>query len=413
MRKILGIAIWEFKKIFFNWRKALVSFLLPAILMMAALTVFPRLVDYLTTGSFGKKPILMTNPPKSFVDYIDKIDGTTDFKFQLADKSDKKEIEDNLSNGYIYLAFSVNDDEDSQFDNSIASYYTALLGGDMDANSGARIHVIYNREVFTNISRAYQLEEVVLEPYSKSLLDALGGDYVSLGKDIIEINAFNPVDKLLDYRTVANRAASAVIPGVLILLMYYCCYSLGSDMFASERDRGFWNKLMMTPVNKKSFFMGKTLAIVSIVSASAIITFIMMFFASWLNRSNDALSLLPFGMLLTPMQLVLLVLILPVTAFIMAAMVENIIFELRKMSDIIMFLQFPLVLLLFDFFLMMFRGTRPVGLEYLIPVHNSTCLMRDIFMSEEKLWHIIAVFTVNILIGIHVFNKTIRKEGSK
>mgnify|MGYP003289854494 CR=1 FL=1 len=261
--------------------------------------------------------------------------------------------------------------------------------------------------------KAEQFQETILDPYNNSLLDTLGGDYVSMGASLFSTNEFNPVGKILDYRTVANSSASRVIPGIIVLLMYYCTYSLASDIFAAEKERGFYNKLVLTPVSRKNIFLGKLIAIEGIVTVSALVTFTMMFFSSWLNRSNDAMSLLPFGMFLTPAQLGFVILEILPAAFLMGVIAINIIFNTEKIQDIITCLQFPLILFLFEFFIHMFRYSRPVWLEYCVPLHNTIQVLRDVFMSEEKIVSAVIVFVLNTIVAIHVFRKTLRKELSK
>ena len=70
MKKALLILRWELNKIFSNRHKTVTLFLLPAVLMMLALNVFPLLINYMSTGSFAKKPIVLVSAPQSFRDYI-------------------------------------------------------------------------------------------------------------------------------------------------------------------------------------------------------------------------------------------------------------------------------------------------------------------------------------------------------
>ena len=70
MKKAYVIFRWELNKIFSNWHRTVTLFLLPAVLMMLALNVFPLLINYMSTGSFSKKPIVLVGTPKSFRDYV-------------------------------------------------------------------------------------------------------------------------------------------------------------------------------------------------------------------------------------------------------------------------------------------------------------------------------------------------------
>ena len=125
------------------------------------------------------------------------------------------------------------------------------------------------------------------------------------------------------------------------------------------------------------------------------------------------MSLLPFGMLLTPSELLIVVLTIPVTALIMTAICVSTVFALKNMQDITTNLQLPLIYFLGDFFLQMFRGTRPTTLEYFIPVHNSMQLISESFMAQDKLWHVLLVLLLNAGLAIAVFATTFRKEERK
>ena len=123
------------------------------------------------------------------------------------------------------------------------------------------------------------------------------------------------------------------------------------------------------------------------------------------------MSLLPFGMMLTPSELIIVFLTVPFTVFVMTAACISTVFSLNKLQDITINLQLPLVLFLGDFFLQMFRGTRPMTLEYFIPMHNSLALISDAYMAQEKLWHVIVVLAVNTATALLAIRSVYKKEG--
>ena len=125
------------------------------------------------------------------------------------------------------------------------------------------------------------------------------------------------------------------------------------------------------------------------------------------------MSLLPFGLLLTPSELLVVVLTIPVTVFLMTAVCLSTVFSLKTMQDITTNLQLPLIYFLSDFFLQMFRGTRPVTLEYFIPLHNSLELISESFMAQNKVWHVLLVYMLNIGLALLIYTVTFRKEERK
>ena len=123
------------------------------------------------------------------------------------------------------------------------------------------------------------------------------------------------------------------------------------------------------------------------------------------------MSLLPFGLFLTPTQLLIIVISVPVTCFLMCAVCLSIIFALDSLQDTIVNLQLPLVLFLADFFIQMFRGTRPVTIEYLVPLHNSLAVMSETFNSQEKFWHVAVLVLLNSAIALLIYRRIIRRQG--
>lgn len=411
--------MWEIRKLFSSWRRTFTLFLLPAIFLVGMLNLFPVLINYMTTGSLNKQPVMVVNAPDSFRDYLDENIKTNAFKYEFisADefkefKSDKADYHKRLHKGLLICYFYAGEDT-NDFDGVITSYYKELSNGNADAKSDAVVCVVCDANSITSQTRAEQLRVGILKEYQGSLIDKLGGEFGITGSSLFSVDSFNPVTDFEDYRTSANTTASRVVSGVLMILMYYTTYSLVSDMFASERDRGFMDKLIMTPVSRRKIYIGKILAIDVIVSFSTLITLGLLFLSSWMNRSNDAMSLLPFGMLLTPSELLIVVLTIPVTALIMTAICVSTVFALKNMQDITTNLQLPLIYFLGDFFLQMFRGTRPTTLEYFIPIHNAMQLISESFMAQDKLWHVLLVLLLNAGLAIAVFATTFRKEERK
>ena len=258
MRGIWIIIRWEFARIYSNWKRAAAIFIIPAAVMMLALGIFPYLINYMSTGSISETPITIINAPDSFLEYIEDTEGTTVYSYEYMDADEftrlwnRGKIIKNLKSGSIYAFFNPDDN---------------------------MVYIGCNGNSSISMNRAESFIEVVMDPYNDTLKQQ--------GNVVFETDSFNPVVKLLDYRTAANAGSARVIPAVLVLLIYYCIYSLTSDMFASERDRGFYDKLLMAPISPKKIMMGKILACTLLVTGASYITFMFLFISSWLNRSNS------------------------------------------------------------------------------------------------------------------------------
>lgn len=381
MHGILTIIKWEISRVFSNWQRAAAVFIVPAAVMMVALNIFPYLINYMSTGSLTEKPIIVAGAPESFIAYLEQTEGTTIYKYEfiteeeLAEDWDSGKAMRELRNGRIYTVFVPDDN-------------VAYIG----CNGNSQL----------SLNKAESYIEVVMDPYN---------DYFSTeGNEVFEVNAFNPVIKLLDYRTEANYGSARVIPAILVLLIYYCVYSMMSDMFASERDRGFFDKLLMTPVSPQNIVFGKMIACTLLVSGATLITLLFLFLSSWLNRSNSSTSLIPFGLMLFPEQLLVIVIVIPVTAFLCSSICLSIIFSIRRMKDVILNLQMPLIYLLADLFFQIFSGN-PGVLEFFIPIHGSIAIIKAVFMSNYRPWQLVGLLLTTLTSTLLIIRSTFRKAG--
>ena len=447
MRHTFTIYKWEMRKIIGNWRKTLAVFLLPAILLLAAINVFPLLMNYLSTGHLQSRPVTVIDAPDSFREYIDSNDKSSMYTITWMTKEEAEALADDeeetamqMKKGRVFILFEAlgqtgriskdavaeysrnRDDghtvsmeeqmlweadstweedgyiltyEDMDFDTCVESAYEELAEGKNNHKYRTGMLVFYDDGSFTSYMLAEQFRADLGDGYSSYLLNELGSSYIeSGGGPRWEQDAFNPFNFVLMNRANANAGAARSIPSMLILLMYYCIYSLSAETIASSRSSGFLTKVYLTPISKQALLTGKALMVVTVGVVSAVVTYFLMFFSSWLNRSNSAYSMLPFGLFLTGSQLLLLLITLLISACLMGMVCFAIIFRLRRMEDVIMNLQVPLVLIIFEFFGNIFRPSAAMSSEYFLPVHNSIMLIRDIFLGTYT-WQ--KVFLVNIL----------------
>lgn len=404
MRHIITVLKWEISKILSSWQKTLAIFLIPAAVMVGAISLFPKLLNYLTTGSFGSARVIVLNAPDSFREFDGKMDDL--FSYQYSDGISGSGY-DTVKNGDIILEFTTG--SGVPFDEAVKKKYVDLYENGVNSEPDAFMTVSYDSAKITSVSKATQLLNDVGNSYLSYLKDKYCSGYESYSEGSFTVDDFNPITMILDHRSQANTQASRVIPGIMMVLMYYCVYSLTLDMIAMEKNRGFLSKLIMTPVHPRKLLAGKALAVNILVTGSSLVTFFFLFLSSWLNRSNDVGSLLPFGLLLMPDQLLYLIVSIPACVFVLTAFCFIVALTLDKFEDTTANLQMVLLLLVIGFFIRMFVYWAPIGLEYAIPVHNTIVLIRDILMSEVSLFGVIFVIIENTVIGLIVMNKCAKR----
>ena len=383
-------------------------FLVPSLVLLLALYLFPVLVNYISTGNIGRASVILVSADDNMLSFIetDSYAGTYSYKIWSSDEYFKS-LEDGgaakvTENGGIFVVFeSVGEpkaDSDNTFTDAVGSYFDELSAGSGSSESTARVSVISNSGILMSRTMALQFEEDVLPRYRDYLIRTAGSSiYEKGGGTPFLIDNLNPYTKLMEFRNQANTAGARVIPGILILLLYYCVYSLSGDILASDRERGFLSKLTLTPLSTRGLLWGKALAITGISALTSVVTLLVLILSSWANRSNNPLSLIPFGLLLTPAQLGLTMVSIICAALVMTMLCFKIIVDIPNMQDITLNLQLPLLLFLVDFFLQLFRGSRALPAEYFVPAHNNLLLIHDVFAGTAGILQASIVLTVDIL----------------
>ena len=412
MRHAIIILKWEIQKILTSWQKTLAVFLVPAAVMVGAINLFPKLLTYLTTGSLGSQKVIVVNAPDSFMSFDGKQEDLLNYSYMTMEEwqraaPNEEEAYKIVKGGSMILVFT--SPNNMTFDDAIREKNKIFYETGRDKEGAAKVYIVYNAEMFTAESKMLQFSEDVVNPYISYANDLIGSEYTQYSASSVSTDDFNPITYILDNRSTANTQASRIIPAIMVILMYYCCYSLACDMIAMEKNRGFLSKLVMTPVSPKMILWGKAMAVNVLVTGSSIMTFLFLFLSSWVNRSNDAGTLLPFGLMLMPDQLLYMLLAIPATVLVMTAFCFLVSLDLEKFDDTVANLQLVLLLLLIGLFIQMFIFWSPSFIEYVIPVHNTIVLLRDILMSEVNIVKFLAVLITNLGLGLYVMDKCTKK----
>ena len=70
MKAMLTIFRWECRRIMSNWRQSVAIFLIPSIVLLGALYVFPLLVSYLSTGSVTRPTVVLVEPDTASMSFF-------------------------------------------------------------------------------------------------------------------------------------------------------------------------------------------------------------------------------------------------------------------------------------------------------------------------------------------------------
>ncbi len=414
MRATFLLLRWELRRVFSNWRQTVSVFLVPSLVLLISLYAFPVLLNFISSGSIGRGAIVLVDPDPSFISFTEDNAAAGRAYYEIISGGEfsimieNGEAEKQLKRGRIFVAFSAfpfeGSADDPGFSEAVRHYYARLIEGNTEIGSTAFISITYDRSNPSSHANYLQFETDVFLPYEDYLVRVLGGEYYdSGGGKIFDINRVNPYTTLMGHRSVANPAASRVIPGILVLLAYYCVYSLATDTLAADRQRGFLSKIALTPIGTSSLLAGKAISVMLISSVSSFITLLVLNLSSWVNFSNSQNSLLPFGLMIFPMDLLAVVVTLLTVTFMMTAFCFAVILSLGEIRDVTLNLQIPLIFFLIEFFVHLFRPAGVVIIEYLIPAHNSLMILRDTISGELNVIIFAIVNLINLSLAVFMF----------
>lgn len=403
---------WELRRVLTNWRQAITIFVVPSAILLLILYLFPLLMDFVSTGSIGRPTLYLVDPPASFSHFMETDRGNFSYGFaQLSQAEFDSGITDGSARslaerGSAFVVFSSakkstgSQDPTVSFESALTRYYS-LSKTDTDADSIATISVLVDPDNIKSGLTASLFAEEVLPKYNDFLLSTIGQEYLMAGGGPqFSTNIFNPISELMLHRSVANSTASHVLPAALFLLLYYCIYSISFDTVGAERERGFLAKVTLTPIRKTDIIIGKAMAVTLIGLLNSMTIILVFVVASWTNFQNNPFSLIPFGFTPFPWQIVSIILIIASASTVMSLYCFIVIFSCNRPQDVILNLQFPLLLFLAYFFINMVRFTDSLPFEAFIPIHGAMTTMRDVLLNSASTTQVLTVVAVHAVISV-------------
>ncbi|PXV91870.1 sodium transport system permease protein [Lachnotalea glycerini] len=143
------------------------------------------------------------------------------------------------------------------------------------------LNSIQNIEVYYNSSSK-------LSSYMYSKVTTLINEYESSIFNLFDINNSNEQYDLASNKESVGRNLSAILPMLLMGLIYSCCLSIAAESIAGEKERGTMATLLVTPVSRVNIAMAKvtSLSIVALISGISSYIGIVLSLPSLLNLES-------------------------------------------------------------------------------------------------------------------------------
>ena len=248
-----------------------------------------------------------------------------------------------------------------------------------------------NIEIWYNSSN---MDSLQLRQSVSTLLD-------TLRPVVFTINADESVTyDLGDSDYIGKNLLAGMIPGMLIMTIFYGIMSLASNIIAGDKESNFLNTVLITPVSRSSVAIGKALAVLTAAGISAVSAFAGL--AYLLKKVSGAFNT---EITYAVSDYILIFLVIIGVAFALVGLIL-IISTLAKTSRSAQSLSvIPVMIRFLGSFLSSNAGMEAIisklGFKNcLIPMWNSTYVIKNIMMTGANTKELLITCAINIVFGV-------------
>lgn len=358
MKAVLTIIKKEFMRFFGDRRLLLTTLLLPGIVLYAVYSALGAVFANVMQDS--SVPVAyVRNVPESLGEAIDEM-----FDLRDTDLTDE-EIKSQLVEGDadIFIIFPENFDD-------------LTVGSDVPDVS------IYYNSAQTSSSLAYSSVVALLDAYEQSIAN------------VFNINSGSDRYDLADSSDVSANILSMIVPMVLIMLLLSGCVAVVLESIAGEKERGTIATLLVTPIKRSYFAIGKILSLSVIAVLSGISSFLGLILSlpNLMGGMEVDFSLAAYGVL-DYFGLFLVVMSTVLVLVSLLAIVSAYAKSVKEASGLIA----PVMIIgVICSLVSMFVASPPIGL-YFVPVLNSALCISTLMAGTFGIVPFLITMGINIV----------------
>lgn len=358
MKAVLTIIKKEFMRFFGDRRLLLTTLLLPGIVLYAVYSALGAVLANVMQDS--SVPVAyVRNMPESLGEAIDEI-----FDLRDTDLTDE-EIKSQLVEGDadIFIIFPENFDD-------------LTVGSDVPDVS------IYYNSAQTSSSLAYSSVVALLDAYEQSIAN------------VFNINSGSDRYDLADSSDVSANILSMIVPMVLIMLLLSGCVAVVLESIAGEKERGTIATLLVTPIKRSYFAIGKILSLSVIAVLSGISSFLGLILSlpNLMGGMEVDFSLAAYGVL----DYFGLFLVVMSTVLVLVSLLAIVSAYAKSVKEANGLIAPVMIIAVICSLVSMFVASPPIGL-YFIPVLNSALCISTLMAGTFGIVPFLITMGINIV----------------
>ena len=371
---MLTIARKELAKFFSNRVSALVSIVLPGLLIFVLWSFMGSAMQDMFSPDEDVSPVVgVVNEPAS-VRALAQDSGIQTVPEEALPDADAMRERIDAGEVQAFAAFP------EDFDAAVAAY-------DPASGKPAPQVEIYANSADADSAAAASALEAALAAYESSLSNRF------------DVNAGEGPYDVAEERDLASSVVVSIVPLLLLILLFSSVMSIAAESVAGEKERGTMATLLATPIRRRDIALGKLLAITLIgllIAASSMVGI----FAGLPNMMGGGVNLNVYG----PVEYLLLALVVVSTTLVMVMLITVVSTLASSVKEAGMYLTPLMIVVMLVGILGMFGGVQEDLGYYLIPVYNSVQAMNGIFSFDFQAVNIVACVASNLVVtGVGVF----------
>ena len=363
----------EFARFFLDRRMLLTTIILPGLLIYVVYTIIGSFVSGLAGGA-GAYSVAVRN----MSGYLSPVFGQSEV-FEISDATESDDYyKDMVSSGEldIYVIFPESFDAD----------ITEIVAGGGD--SSPNVEIYYNSSN-DNSSAAYSAFVGVLDAFEESI------------SNVFDVNA-GSADYDLSQTSAASYILSAIVPMVLLVMLFSGCMAVAPESIAGEKERGTFATMLVTPVKRSHIAVGKIISLSCISLLSGMSSFLGLIL-SLPNLMGGVIGGIDLSMFNAGHYFMMLGVMLA-TVLLLVAAISCISALAKSVKEANSYVGPLNIIVMVVGLLSSFVGSSGSPFMYLIPVYNSAMLVTDVMaLAVSPLNFIITLVSNIVYAGLLVF----------
>ena len=247
---------------------------------------------------------------------------------------------------------------------------------------------------------AGSMVESLINDYSKSIVEARLSDLNVDSKILSPINIETKSGINEDGTNNSNaNTILGMIPALIVIMLLSPTMGLAADLGAGEKERGTFEPLLSTSVNRNSILWGKitTISIVSVLTLLLSMVSLLVSFKGFVNSVSEGMGE-GINLNINIITILFIILFCIFIIIFMSTLQVVISISARSTKEANTYLSGLIIPIMILAFIPIYMDVKNIGIIFFnIPIINSICVMKEIMIGIYNTTHILIVLAWHIL----------------